>query len=263
MKSVLILAYKHTNISSIIEAIKIYRIKHKDLLFTLLSDSFSYKEYCKNIDGLNVQFMENINSTVIRDIMRKFNFVIDLCNEFEHQKPTFFFYSKKKDELSFLVPFNSNDYENAFNIIKFLNTSLPASLEIDYIETNRYLNDTFLKELKLNKDFKGVVDPSNFFKPNQGIHLVEESKLDFLKSFYNALNDKQKESSQKKTIGGYFSKIVFSFQKDEAYDRAVYNLFSYPISLIEKNIVTTVSEHFNSSEFILLFMLFSKMNNVD
>ena len=105
MKKVLIIAYKHTNITSITEAIKIYRIKHKDLLFTLLSDSFSYKEYCKNIDGLTVQFIENINSIEIRDIMREFDFAIDLCNEFQNQKPTFFFYSKKKDELSFLVPF--------------------------------------------------------------------------------------------------------------------------------------------------------------
>ena len=77
MKKVLIIAYKHTNITSITEVIKIYRIKHKDLLFTLLSDSFSYKEYCKNIDGLTVQFIENINSIEIRDIMREFDFVID------------------------------------------------------------------------------------------------------------------------------------------------------------------------------------------
>lgn len=261
MKKVLIIAYKHTNITSITEAIKIYRIKHKDLLFTLLSDSFSYKEYCKNIDGLTVQFIENINSIEIRDIMREFDFAIDLCNEFQNQKPTFFFYSKKKDELSFLVPFNNNAYENAFDVINFLDTRLLISLEIDYIETKRYLNDVFIKRLELNPNFRGVIDPFNFFKLNQGIHLVEESKLDFLKSFYNALNDKQKEASQKKTIGGYFSKIVFSFQKDETYDRAAYNLFSYPISLIENTIVSTVSEHFNSSEFILLFMLFSKMNN--
>ena len=261
MKKVLIIAYKHTNITSITEAIKIYRIKHKDLLFTLLSDSFSYKEYCKNIDGLTVQFIENINSIEIRDIMREFDFAIDLCNEFQNQKPTFFFYCKKKDELSFLVPFNNNAYENAFDVINFLDTRLLTSLEIDYIETKRYLNDVFIKRLELNPNFRGVIDPFNFFKLNQGIHLVEESKLDFLKSFYNALNDKQKEASQKKTIGGYFSKIVFSFQKDETYDRAAYNLFSYPISLIENTIVSTVSEHFNSSEFILLFMLFSKINN--
>ena len=194
MKKVLIIAYKHTNITSITEVIKIYRIKHKDLLFTLLSDSFSYKEYCKNIDGLTVQFIENINSIEIRDIMREFDFAIDLCNEFQNQKPTFFFYSKKKDELGFLVPFNNNAYENAFDfnnnayenafdVINFLDTRLLISLEIDYIETKRYLNDVFIKRLELNPNFRGVIDPFNFFKLNQGIHLVEESKLDFLKLF--------------------------------------------------------------------------------
>ena len=188
MKKVLIIAYKHTNITSITEAIKIYRIKHKDLLFTLLSDSFSYKEYCKNIDGLTVQFIENINSIEIRDIMREFDFAIDLCNEFQNHKPTFFFYSKKKDELSFLVPFNNNAYENAFDVINFLDTRLLISLEIDYIETKRYLNDVFIKRLELNPNFRGVIDPFNFFKLNQGIHLVEESKLDW-SAWSNSLPD--------------------------------------------------------------------------
>ena len=253
MKDVAIIAFDLYSISALAEAIKIYSIKNTNFKFTIYSNVFSVKNYFKNYENVDVNFIEKVETFDSNSLVDKYHFILDLKNSFKECDHCFYVYMQGENEYSFLFPIKESDIKTGVNFLEKIKGYFNKSFNIDYIETNNFVNQEMLKQLENNPSFKGIISPNKFFKLSPGIHIINEEKLDFLKEFYNALNDKQKEASERKSIGAYFSKMVFSYQKNEAFTKASYDLFSYLIYLKEGTFIAMMSEYASSSDIILLF----------
>ena len=259
MKDVAIIAFDLYSISALAEAIKIFSIKNTNFKFTIYSNVFSVKNYFKNYENVDVNFIEKVETFDSNSLVDKYHFILDLKNVFKECDHCFYVYMQDENEYSFLFPIKDSVIKTSVIYIEKIKEYFNKSFDIDYIETNNFVNQEILKQLENNPSFKGIVSPKEFFKLNPGIHIINEEKLDFLKEFYNALNDKQKEASERKSIGAYFSKMVFSFQKNEAFAKASYDLFSYLIYLKEGTFIAKMSEYASSSDIILLFKFFTSI----
>lgn len=259
MKDVAIIAFDLYSISALAEAIKIFSIKNTNFKFTIYSNVFSVKNYFKNYENVDVNFIEKVESFDSNSLVDKYHFILDLKNVFKECDHCFYVYMQDENEYSFLFPIKESDIKTGVNFLEKIKEYFNKSFDIDYIETNNFANEEILKQLENSPSFKGIVSPKEFFKLKPGIHIINEEKLDFLKEFYNALNDKQKEASERKSIGAYFSKMVFSFQKNEAFAKASYDLFSYLIYLKEGTFIAKMSEYASSSDIILLFKFFTSI----
>ena len=254
MKKIAIIAFGIRSLSSLIEAIKIFVIKHQDFYFTLISDVYSMQSYCKNINNLETLIIKDKNTFDYKDTLNGYEFIIDLNNLIKECDFNFYFYTREKENFSLLVSFNKFKYKETLINACYLKEHINLKNSLDYIENDEYAIKELDTELKKLKEYIGIVNPREFFKLRSGIHLIEEEKLLFIKDFYNALNDKRKEASERKNIGEYFSKIVFSFQKDDAYGKSSYNLFSNLVNVVNDKFVFKVSEYSSSSDFIMLLM---------
>lgn len=259
MQDVAIIAFDLYSISGLAEAIKIFSIKNTSFKFIIYSNVFSVKNYFKNYENVDVNLIEKIETFDSHSLVDKHHFILDLKNVFKECDHCFYVYMQDENEYSFLLPIKESDLKTSVIFLEKIKEYFNKSFNVDYIETNNFVNQEILKQLENNPSFKGVVSPNRFFKLNPGIHIITEGKLDFLKEFYNALNDKQKEASERKSIGAYFSKMVFSFQKNEAFAKASYDLFSYLIYLKEETFIAKMSEYASSSDIILLFKFFTSI----
>ena len=214
VKRIAILIFGLSSISSIVEALKIFSIKNNEYNYVFYTKSFSIKNYLKSLKNSKVVVVEEENFD-LNKLIKEFDFILNFSNQkFDlNYNLSFYYFVNANKESSLIVPFKNHkismicgDIFKIFEIIK-------QHREIYLIENDKFLNQELIQTLKKLDEYKGVFDPKDFFKINGGIYLVNDEKLEFLKSFYSSLNDKQKEAMERKSIGGYFSKMVFSFKR--------------------------------------------------
>ena len=260
VKRIAILIFGLSSISSIVEALKIFSIKNNEYNYVFYTKSFSIKNYLKSLKNSEVIVVEEENFDLYK-LIKEFDFILNFSNQKFDLNPnlSFYYFVNANKESSLIVSFKNHKISTICEDIFKIFDIIKQHKEIYLIENERFLNQELIQTLKKLDAFKGVFDPKDFFKINGGIYLVNDEKLEFLKSFYSSLNDKQKEAMERKSIGGYFSKMVFSFQRDNSYEKASYNLFNYLVEVSENTLIFDLDKNLSSSEIIIVLNFITQL----
>lgn len=262
MKSnICLLCFDLKSPSSLSQAIKIFLLQNKEISFEIYTSSYSLKNYFSSIGGCKIiiEDREKIDKNKLIDQYQK---IIDCSSESLNIEGdfSFYYYSRNKDSDSILLPFKRGEEEKIVFLLDKIQDLSFINKNIFYIENKEFINDKLIAILSQKNTYKGIINPDKFFKLEDGIYLIDLEKFIFIKSFYDALNDKQKEASERKSIASYFSKMVFSFQKDDAYERNSYNLFNYCFQIKKESIILNLSTLLTPSEIVIILKFLSKIN---
>ena len=273
-----------SNINSLITALDIFTINNKEIFFYLFTNDLKFKSLVKK-DNKNI-LIEDIDPTTYSDYKKMpslgINFLLTfndldyyknlikennaLNNKNEYLKKGMFF--SNQNGIILISDFNPN-----FREINEIEDSLSSSLSlykkikksskddkklrISYLALGDFINSDINEMLSKLYEYEGCISFKELFTTKSNFVLTDSYSLSIFNEIMDGLNEleiKNKEHSKKKSISEYFSRLVFSFQKENEDDinillLKITLLFNFPYLLL------SLPSNFNTSEYTMVFKL--------
>ena len=273
-----------SNINSLITALDIFTINNKEIFFYLFTNDLKLKSLVKK-DNKNI-LIEDIDPTTYSDYKKMsslgINFLLTfndldyykslikennaLNNKNEYLKKGMFF--SNQNGIILISDFNPN-----FREINEIEDSLSSSLSlykkikksskddkklrISYLALGDFINSDINKMLSKLYEYEGCISFKELFTTKSNFVLTDSYSLSIFNEIMDGLNEleiKNKEHSKKKSISEYFSRLVFSFQKENEDD---INILLLKITLLFNfsYLLLSLPSNFNTSEYTMVFKL--------
>lgn len=279
----------NSDLNSLITALDIFTINNKEIFFYLFTNDIKIKSLLKK--GNSNILYENINPSTYSDYKKMsslgISFLLDfnpsnyyknlvsennkLNNKNEALKRGMFF---SNDNGIILI----NDFNADFNNITEIEDSLISSLNlykkikkrskdeqklrISYLSLGNLINPEVNKMLSKLYEYEGSISFKDLFTTRSNFVITDSNSLAIFNEIIEGLNEMESESKEKnnkkKSISEYFSRLVFSYQKQNNDDinalllkiSLVFN-FDYLLFLIPTNL--------KSSEYAMIFQLIKNL----
>ena len=273
-----------SNINSLITALDIFTINNKEIFFYLFTNDLKLKSLVKK-DNKNI-LMEDIDPTTYSDYKKMsslgINFLLTfndldyyknlikennaLNNKNEYLKKGMFF--SNQNGIILISDFNPN-----FREINEIEDSLSSSLSlykkikksskddkklrISYLSLGDFINSNINEMLSKLYEYEGCISFKELFTTKSNFVLTDSYSLSIFNEIMDGLNEleiKNKEHSKRKSISEYFSRLVFSFQKENEDD---INILLLKITLLFNfsYLLLSLPSNFNTSEYTMVFKL--------
>ena len=273
-----------SNINSLITALDIFTINNKEIFFYLFTNDLKFKSLVKK-DNKNI-LIEDIDPTTYSDYKKMpslgINFLLTfndldyyknlikennaLNNKNEYLKKGMFF--SNQNGIILISDFNPN-----FREINEIEDSLSSSLSlykkikksskddkklrISYLALGDFINSDINEMLSKLYEYEGCISFKELFTTKSNFVLTDSYSLSIFNEIMDGLNEleiKNKEHSKRKSISEYFSRLVFSFQKENEDD---INILLLKITLLFNfsYLLLSLPSNFNTSEYTMVFKL--------
>ena len=264
---------KNSEINNLITAIDIFTINNKEIFFYLFTNNLKVKSLVKK-DNKNI-IIEDINPSTYSDFkkindlginffltfnnLEYFNDLIDEYNKInqinEVIKKGVFFSNNYKDILEI-----EDSFKSSLNLYKKIkkNSLDQRKLSISYLAIGESANEEIHNLLKNLYEYNGKISFKDLFITNSNFIITDSYSLSLFLEVMDGLNELERINNEKKrnkrTIGEYFSKIIFSYQKINEEDinylllkiKLIFN-FNYLMLLLPLDLTT--------NEYVKIFKL--------